>query len=64
LIVLNTQQLTALRNLAGKQSGEDVGFINIADARTLTELGLAERTRQGWQITAAGKALLVGPGSS
>ena len=30
-------QLEALRNLARKQAGEDVAFINIAHARALTE---------------------------
>ena len=34
-------------------------FVNIADARTLTELGLAERSREGWNITPAGAALLA-----
>ncbi len=52
--------LEALRNLSKKQKGEDVGFINIADARALTELGLAIRTPQGWQITDAGSRLLAG----
>ncbi len=51
--------LEALRNLQRKQKGEDVGFINIADARALTELGLALRTPQGWQITDAGVRLLA-----
>jgi hypothetical protein len=55
---INSGQLEALRNLLKKQSGEDVEFINIADARALTELGLAVRTQQGWVITEAGSRLL------
>lgn len=51
-------QLTALRNLDGKSAGVDVDWINISDARALTELGLAERSREGWRITDAGKAHL------
>jgi len=53
---LTPGQLTALRNLARKQAGEDVNWINIADARALTELGFAERNRGGWEITPAGLA--------
>ena len=55
---LSADELQALRNLSKKQGGEDVEFINIADARALTELGLAVRTQQGWVITAAGAQLL------
>ncbi len=51
---LSAGQLTALRNLASKQAGGDVDWINIADARALTGLGLAERSREGWKITPAG----------
>jgi len=57
-MALTPGQLTALRNLARKQAGEDVDWINIADARALTELGLAERNRGGWEITPAGLAAL------
>ena len=32
---LTTSQLEALRNLARKKAGDDVGFVNIADARAL-----------------------------
>jgi hypothetical protein len=53
-MALNPGEATALRNLARKQAGEDVDWINIADARALTELGLAERHRDGWKITPAG----------
>lgn len=56
---LTDGQLNALRNLRRKKQGEEVPFINIADARALTELGLAERSREGWGITAAGAAFLV-----
>jgi hypothetical protein len=50
--------MQALRNLAQKQTGAPVDFINIGDARALTELGLAARTQQGWEISAAGVQLL------
>lgn len=55
---LTRGQRAALRNLAHKKSGRDVDWISIADARSLTELGLAERDRSGWRITAKGEALL------
>jgi hypothetical protein len=55
---LNEGQRTALRNLALKKAGAEVDWITIADARALTELGLAERNRSGWQITPEGEALL------
>lgn len=48
----------ALNNLAGKGEGDIASFLNIADAQRLTELGLARRTQQGWEITAAGTAEL------
>ena len=51
---------TALDNLARKAAGEPVDWINIADARTLTEAGYAERDRQGWRITPQGAAALKG----
>jgi hypothetical protein len=57
---ITDKELQALRNLAKKQAGEDVDFINIADARALTEAGLALRTQQGWVITDAGTRLLSG----
>src|SRR3954451_3933989 len=56
---LTTPQLHALRNMARKKAGEDVAFVKIADAQALTELGLAERSREGWDITAAGAAVLA-----
>ncbi len=55
---LTPRQMTALSNLARKQAGEDVNWINISDAQTLTDLGLATRGREGWAITAAGLAVL------
>ena len=55
---LTSGQLSALRNLAAKQSATITPFVNIADARHLTDLGLASRSRQGWDITAAGLAHL------
>ena len=57
-MTLSPKQLGALHNLADKQSGQDVDWINIADARVLTELGLARRTRAGWEITAEGLAFI------
>jgi hypothetical protein len=56
---LTAGQLTALRNLARKKAGEPVDWIKISDARALTDLGLAERNREGWTITAAGESLLA-----
>ena len=57
---LTERQLHALQNLARKQAGEAVPFVNISDAQALTALGLAERSREGWDITADGVALLDG----
>ena len=56
---VSESQMTALRNLARKQAGDDVDWINIADARALTDLGLAERGRVGWIITEAGKRVVA-----
>ena len=56
---LSPGQLDALRNLASKGAGNETAFVNIADARALTELGLAMRSRQGWDITPAGAAYLA-----
>ncbi len=55
---LSGGELTALRNLSQKELGQDVDWISIADARALTKLGLAERSRSGWRITAEGEAAL------
>lgn len=57
-MALSEGQRVALDNLARKQAGEEVDWISISDARALTDLGLAERTRAGWMITPAGQALL------
>ena len=61
---LTDAEIGALRNLANKRDGVVAPFVNIADARRLTELGFARRSRQGWDITAAGAAVLarLGPG--
>ncbi len=56
---LTPGQLGALRNLASKKAGLQVGWIVIADALGLTDLGFAARNRSGWQITPAGAALLA-----
>ena len=57
---LTRGQLETLRDLARKKAGESVRFVNIANARTLTELGLAQRSREGWDITPAGSELVMG----
>lgn len=56
---LTAGQLEALRDLARKKAGDDVPFVNIAVARRLTDLGFAERSQEGWNITAAGAAALA-----
>ena len=56
---LTDAQLNALQNLAWKKAGQAPPFINIGAARALTELGLAERSREGWDITPEGSALLA-----
>ena len=57
-MVLSDAQIDALRNLARKKAGEVVGWIGIAEARGLTDLGFATRNRSGWQITDAGVLML------
>jgi hypothetical protein len=59
MVDLTDAQLNALQNLARKKSGAEAPFINIGAARALTELGLAERSREGWDITPEGSALLA-----
>jgi hypothetical protein len=59
-MTLSDKELAALHNLADKQAGKDVDWINIADACALTELGLARRNRGGWEITPRGLALVKG----
>ena len=58
MTALSLNELCALHNLAGKHAGEHVDWINIADARALTALGLARRTRSGWEITVEGEVLV------
>ena len=55
---LTSGQREALNDLARKKAGEAVPFVNISDARALTDLGLAQRSREGWDITPEGSALL------
>jgi hypothetical protein len=57
-VKLSDRQLDALRNLSRKKAGAEVGWIAIAEARDLTELGFAARKASGWEITAAGAARL------
>lgn len=59
---LTEGELIALRNLSEKHAGNVTPFLRIADAQQLVELGLASRSRQGWDITAAGSAFLVRQG--
>lgn len=49
----------ALDNLARKQAGQDVGWINISAAQALTGLGFARRSAEGWSITAEGVLALA-----
>jgi hypothetical protein len=56
---LTARLIAALENLADKKAGKEVDWINIADARALTELGFAERSREGWDITSSGAAALA-----
>ena len=58
MAALSPAQFDALSNLARKKAGDEVGWVAIAEARELTELGLALRTRSGWEITDAGEATL------
>src|SRR5439155_1201922 len=61
---LSDGELHALRNLLRKKNGEEVPFVNISDARTLTDLGLASRSREGWDITPSGVARLSAEGGT
>jgi hypothetical protein len=56
---LTDDDLRALANLAEKKAGGEVPFINIAAARRLTDLGLATRSHEGWDITPKGGAVLA-----
>jgi len=55
---LSAGEAQALRNLEQKRKGEVVDFMNIRDACSLTDLGFAVRTREGWEITASGRGRL------
>jgi hypothetical protein len=57
-MALTEGQHLALSNLARKKAGQVVDWINIGDARALTDLGLAERSQEGWDITPAGEEAL------
>lgn len=56
---LSDGELVALRSLGEKTSDSAVSFVNIRDARALTEMGLAVRSREGWTITSEGLARLA-----
>lgn len=58
-MALSEGQMLALKNLSRKQAGEDVDWINISDARALTDLGYAQRDRVGWKITPEGQEALA-----
>jgi hypothetical protein len=58
-MALSEGQMLALKNLARKQAGEDVDWINISDARARTDLGYAQRDRVGWKITPEGLEALA-----
>ena len=62
-VPLSAPLMAALENLGRKKAGEDVDWINIADARALTDLGFAKRTGAGWIITPAGAAALEAQGA-
>lgn len=56
---LTAAQVEALYNLARKQAGHDVGWVNISAGRALTELGFARRSAGGWSITPEGVLTLA-----
>jgi len=56
---LTEAELHALQRLAEKKAGATVPFINIAAARALSDLGLAARSHEGWDITPEGGAVLA-----
>ena len=56
---LTADQRAALHNLSRKKAGDEVNWITIADARSLTDLGLAERNASGWQITEKGAEVIL-----
>jgi hypothetical protein len=58
MAALTEAQRVALANLGRKKAGEEVDWVNIAAARALTDLGLAQRDHAGWTITEAGEIAL------
>jgi len=56
--MITSALMNALQNLAEKKAGLAVDWINISDARALTDLGLAQRSREGWEITGRGVSLI------
>ena len=56
---LSEADLHALQILAEKKAGNAVPFINLGAARRLTDLGLASRSHEGWDITPEGGAALA-----
>lgn len=58
MMKLSSAQIDTLRNLSRKRAGFTTGWVSIAAAQGLTELGLAIRNRSGWEITASGQAAL------
>jgi hypothetical protein len=56
---LSDVELHTLHLLARKRAGEDIAFVNIGAARSLSDRGLAIRSHEGWDITAAGNAELA-----
>ena len=61
---LTLDQRRALENLARKSKGEDVGWINIANAQALVQMGLCDRDRQGWRVNPCGLAWLLEHGGA
>lgn len=57
--MLTKSEAAALRSLAEMGGGSVTAFLSIADARRLTDLGLAQRSGQGWGITPEGAAHLA-----
>jgi hypothetical protein len=56
---LTEVELRTLALLAEKGAGGAVPFVNIAAARALSDLGLASRSAEGWDITPKGSAELA-----
>jgi hypothetical protein len=56
---LTDLELHTLELLARKQAGDAIAFVNIGAARALSELGLAVRSREGWDITPEGSSELA-----